>query len=282
MRRALQSIVFCLAVAGNLPAADTTKLVICAPGYPSNTEEAQPTMDELSRAVEISGGLSPASVTASYHPDVQGGLAALAAAEAGLALVPLPFYLEHRDQAALTPLLSVELVSGAEEVWSLVAKRDAVAGPDSLRGWEVAGLPAYSPRFVRGVALVDWGHLTEDTRIRFEGRVLSLLRRAARDEPVAVLLDRAQTAALDDLPYAADLEVVGRSKPMVGSLLCRVGNRLGDERVAALSHAFAELDKLMDAKELLETLQIKRFGELDTEALRTLERDFDDDRTALP
>ena len=63
---------------------------------------------------------------------------------------------------------------------------------------------------------------------------------------------------------------------------CRVGDRLSDERAAELGHAFAEIDKLLDAKDLLETLQIKRFGELDVDALRATEREFDDDRTALP
>lgn len=255
-------------------AAPQIILVACAPGYPGTTEDAQPTMDELARGVTRAAGWSDERVAAVYHPTVEGGLETLSDEHAGLALVPLAFYLEHRERLGLEPLLSVAQAAGAAETWSVVAKRGTVSGPESLAGWELAGMPGYSSRFVRRVALAEWGELPADVRIRFNPRVLSVLRAAAGGEKVAAILDRAQTEALALLPYAEDLEVVARSRPLVGSVLCRVHGRLPDGAVEELEQAFLELERLEGGRALLDTLRIQRFESLDAEALSRVERAF--------
>ena len=75
-----------------------------------------------------------------------------------------------------------------------------MTGPASLAGFELMSLAGYAPRFVRGPALGSWGKLPGDVKIVFSGAVLSGLRKAAAGEKVALLLDRAQTAALPTLP----------------------------------------------------------------------------------
>ena len=135
-------------------------------------------------------------------------------------------------------------------------------------------MPGYSPRFVRGVALADWGEMPADVQVLFRSSVLSALRRAARGERVATLLDRAQTAALDSLPFAGELEVVVRSRPLPGTLLCRVGGRLPDEHVAELKQAFLGLERQPGGRALLDTLRIVSFEPNDTEALAGAVRAF--------
>ena len=134
--------------------AEPTTLVVCAPGFPSNTEEAQPTMDELAGALARGAGWADGRSAATYHPDVDGGHEARRDERAALALVPLPFYLEYGRQLDLRATLQVDQ---DPEVWSLVAGTGAVSSPEALAGWEIAGIPGYSPRFVRHVLLADWG-----------------------------------------------------------------------------------------------------------------------------
>jgi len=256
-------------------ASDATTLVVCAPGYPSDTTEAQPTMDALARGVEGAAGWTAGRLSAYYHPTVEGGVEALRRDDAGLAITPLPFYLEQRERLGLEPLLNVVQAAGAAEVWSLVARRGTVKEPASLADWEVAGMPGYSPRFVRRIALAEWGALPQDTAIVFSSRLLSVLRKSAGGDPVAALLDLAQTRALESLPFAAELEVVARSRPLIGSLLCRVRGRLSEARTLELHEAFVVLGQRDEGRELLETLRITRFEPLDREALRTVERTFD-------
>jgi hypothetical protein len=259
---------------GVLLAAPATRLVVCAPGYPGTTEDAQPTMDELARSVSRAAGWPDGRVTAEYFPSHADGLEALQDESAALALVPLPFFLEHREPLGLRPILRVAQADAADEVWSLVARAGAVATPATLAGWEVRGMPGYSPRFVRHVALRDWGELPPDVRIEFDGRVLGVLRRAARGDRVAAMLDRAQTEALGSLPFADDLAVVARSRPMIGSLLCSVGGRLGDESVQRLTSAFLGLERSEGGRELLDTLRVARFEPLDEGELSGPQRAF--------
>lgn len=251
---------------------EPTTLVVCAPGFPSNTEEAQPMMDELAAALTLGAGRAAGSIAAAYYPDIDGGLEALREERAALALVPLPFYLEYRRQLDLRATLQVEQ---DPEVWSLVAGTDAIGAPEALAGWELAGMPGYSPRFVRRLVLADWGQPPEDVQIRFASRVLSVLRKAAAGDKVAAVLDRAQTEALPSLPFAADLAVVARSRPLIGTLLCRVGERQGDDEAEAVTRAFLALEQLEGGRELLDTLRIQRFQAVAADQLARIERAFE-------
>lgn len=283
--RQLSSVVVSLLMllAGTAAASVTGEghlLVACAPGYPGSTEQAQPTMDAFAMAVATRVGWEAGALSAVYHEKEEAGLAELAGGRAALALVPLPFYLEHGERMALTPVLEVLPASGEAERWSLVARKGAVREPAGLGEWELVGIPGYAPRFVRRVALAGWGTLPADVRIRFSSRVLSDLRRAAAGEPVAVLLDAAQSAALDSLPFAAELEVVARSPELPANLLCRVGTRLTAEEEAGVVRALLALVGDEAGREVLASLRIERFREVDGRALQAVEKAFEtgDDR----
>jgi hypothetical protein len=255
--------------------AGTDLLVVCAPGYPGNTTQAQPAMDALAAGVVKQLGWSEGALSAVYHEKESAGLEALSTGSATLAIVPLPFYLKHRTHLALSPLLEVEQISADSESWALVAKRGAVKEPSDLAGWEVDSLAGYSPLFVRGVALSSWGELSRDTRIEFTPRVLSALRKSAGGESVAVLLDRGQTDALSSLPFSNELEVIARSPDLPGQLLCAVGDRLSTEASASLTRKLPTMSETADGSEMLESIRISRFAPLDAKALARIESEFD-------
>jgi hypothetical protein len=104
---------------------------------------------------------------------------------------------------------------------------------------------------------------------------MSALRRSASGEPVAVLLDRAQAEALPSLPFAGDLEVIARSAPMVGNLLCAVGGRLSGERASGLARSLPAMSEDEQGRELLASVRIARFVALDREALDGIEARYD-------
>jgi len=261
-------------VAGAAASSERITLVVCAPGYAGNTEQAQPVMDDLARAVTLTAGWSGAALEAVYHERLEGGLEQLAEQDAALALVPLPLYLEYRERLSLEPVLEVVQASGPSEQWSLVASRGAIKTPEDLAGWQLFGMPGYAPRFIRRVALAGWGELPDGLEIRFTSRVLSVLRKAAEGERVAVLLDTAQTNALGSLPFADELEIVATSEPLIGSLLCRVGDRLESDEAAPLLEALVRLHEEQGTEELLETLRVARFQRLPAAGTGELERAF--------
>jgi len=258
--------VLLLAAASSAP-ADTRTIVVCAPGLPGDTVQAQPTMDAFARFVEGAAGLKPESVGLVYHETEAAGVARLGQPDAALALVTLPFLAKYRSQLALVPRLGVVSESGSSsEVWSLVAKRGAVGAPAALDGWEITGIPGFAPEFVRESVLGRWGALPESARITFTSRVASALLKAASGQKLAVLLDGEQAQALPSHPRAAELEVVAASQPVPGSLVCTIGGR-GGKDVEALLRALLQLHRKQGGAEVLASLRMSRFESADRAAV---------------
>jgi hypothetical protein len=116
----------------------------------------------------------------------------------------------------------------------------------------------YAQDFVRAV-LRNVGPLPADTSITATGQVLSALRRAATGDPVAVLLDQAQAAALPSLPFAANLQNVATSAAVPVALIVVVDNRLAKPRAQVLQQALLHLAATPEGTASLGRLQLKGF-----------------------
>ena len=263
---------------GALPCAAQPKsgvtnvlLVVCAPGYPGSTVEAQPAMDALAEAITTAAGWKGGECAAVYFETEKAGLARLAKPDATLALVPLPFWLKHHSTLKLVPhLQAVQQGGEATESWSLVAAKGAVTSPLSLSGFELLSLAGNAPRFIRGPVLGPWGGLPENVNIVFSGAVLSGLRRAANGEKVALLLDSAQAASLPTLPLAQKLEVVTRSSLLPVSVFCVVGDRLPAAKLKVLLKALSELGSTPASSEALAGVRLARFVPADQKLLESI------------
>jgi hypothetical protein len=269
MRTTIRIVTFMLltTAAAVCMAGETATLVACAPGYPGSTEQAQPTMDAFAAQSAKLAGWDADALAAIYYKSLDAGLERLEQPDAALAFVPLPFFLEYSGSLGLVPVLQGIDAERPTETWTLVAAKGKVSGPGSLDGWQVAGRGGYSPAFVRGVALQGWGTLPDTAEVTFTSRAVSALRKASRGEPVAVLLDGEQSAALDGLPFAADLEPVYTSEPLPGSVLCVVGDRLDAGRTEGLRAALLRLGDKKTGREILDELRLARFAPVDEEGL---------------
>src|ERR1700676_3688731 len=171
-----------------LLAASLATLVFCAPGYPGAAGDARPLVDQFASAAVTASGWPAGSLAAVYDPTEEGGLAKLRSADAVLAFVPYPFFVEHAAQLHLTPLVQADVADvGPQQRWSLVAKTGRVTDAQSMAGYTILSVAGYRPRFVRHSGL-GGGALPPDVKIEATGQVLSALRRVAAGEPVAVSL----------------------------------------------------------------------------------------------
>jgi hypothetical protein len=241
-------------------------VVVCAPGFPGTTAEAQPAMDALAAALGRAAALPEGALGAVYLPGEADGVARLGASDAAVAMVPVPFFLAHGAALGLTPRLQGALSGGPLERWSLVARKGRVTGPADLASFTVLSAAGYAPAFVRG-ALGGWGRLPEATKVVATSQVLSALRKAAGGAEVAVLLDGAQAEALPSLPFAAELEVVARSAPLPVSMVATVGSRLGAARWGPLERAFLGLHGGPEGAAALAGIRMTRFTPIDPAAL---------------
>jgi hypothetical protein len=242
-----------------LLAAALSTLVFCAPGYPGGAGDAQPFVDQFAAAAAAAAGWPAGSLAAVYDPTEEGGLAKLGGADAVLAFVPYPFFVEHAAQLHLTPLVQADLTDiGPQQRWTLVAKSGRVTGPSSLAGFTILSVAGYAPDFVRHSALEGFV-LPPDVKIESTGQVLSALRRAAAGEPVAVLLDQTQAAALPSLPFAAELKTVMQSAQLPVAIIAVVNSRVDAARARAMQAGLLKIGHGSGTGDSLSPLRLHGF-----------------------
>jgi len=262
-------------VAAALLTANPVAFVVCAPGYPGTTAEAQSAMDAFAAAVAARAGWPAGSIVGAYYETEKAGIERLKSADAAVAMLSLPLFLKEAGQLKLSPkLAAVQAGGGPSEVWSLVAKKGRVTGPASLAGWKIVSLAGYAPGFVRGTALAGFGKLPANVQVVESGQVLSWLRRATAGEDVALLLDGAQGRSLPTLPFAAELEVVARSPALPSGVVAVVEKRLSAERWKALEKALRTLRESPDGAAALDGLRLEAFAPLDEASLAAARKDF--------
>jgi hypothetical protein len=241
-----------------LLAAGLATLVFCAPGYPGAAGDAQPLVNDFATAAAAAAGWPAGSLAAVYDPTEEGGLQKLSSADAVLAFVPYPFFVEHAAQLRLTPLVQADVAdTGVQQRWTLVAKAGIVAGPASMAGFTILSTAGYAPDFVRHSALEAWA-LPADVKIEPTGQILSALRRVAAGEHTAVLLDQTQAAALPSLPFATELSPVAQSPALPVALIVVVDSRLALGRLRALQTGLLKMGHAGSA-EVLEPLRLRGF-----------------------
>ena len=156
-----------------------------------------------------------------------------------------------------------------------MSHKGLIKAPADLAAWEIRGAVGYAPAFVRGPVLGAWGPLPDSVRITFSAAALSALRRAAAGEKIAVLLDSSGAVALPTLPFAADLEVVTRSAPLPGGLLCTVSDRLNPQDVDRLMKGLLKLHKTPEGAATLRSIRVARFQPIDRATLDKARQAYD-------
>jgi ABC-type phosphate/phosphonate transport system substrate-binding protein len=186
-------------------------------------------------------------------------MAKLRQADAVLAFVPYPFFVEHGAQLHLSPLVQADVTDvGLQQRWTLVAKSGGLTDSKSMAGYTVLSAAGYAPEFVRHSALQAWA-LPADVKIEVTGQILSALRRAAAGEPVAVLLDQTQSAALPSLPFAAQLKTLTQSAALPVALIVVVDSRLPAARAKALQTGFLKMNQGPGGIDSLGALRLRGF-----------------------
>jgi hypothetical protein len=108
-------------------------------------------------------------------------------------------------------------------------------------------------------AALDGFALPADVKIEPTGQVLSALRRAAAGEPVAVLLDQSQAAALPSLPFAAELKTVTQSAELPVALVAVVDSRVPAARARAMQNGLLKISHDSAGADSLAPLRLRGF-----------------------
>lgn len=266
-------IIAAIAIAGvahhvNAASGERT-LVVCSPGAPGTTDRAQPRMNAFAAAVGAKAGQP---LDAIYEPTDAGGVKRFASASMGI--VSLPFFLAREKELGLHPRLeAVQQGRPMLERWTLVAQKGRVAKAEALAGMTIISDAGFDPAFVRG-AIAQLGPVPAGVKIVQSSAVLPALRRAAKGEPVAVLLDGPQAASLGSLPFASQLETVTTSPAWPAGIVVTVGSKLSATAWAPFERALLGLGGERAGATALNALEVDHFAPLDRAALASARASF--------
>ncbi|MGC4118276.1 MAG: hypothetical protein QM765_27735 [Myxococcales bacterium] len=257
-------------------AADPVTMVICAPGFPGSTTEAQGAIDALATAMATAAKWSPAELKGAYYETEAGGVARLSQPDAAIALLPLALFLEQETALKLTARQAAIMKGKADanEVWALVAKKGAVPNAEALAGYEIQSIVGFSPKFIKGPVLGPWGKLPDGIKFTQTKQVLSAMRKAAKGDKVALVLDSEQTAAIATSPFAADLEIVYKSGPLPMGVVATVNAKLSDAKWKPMGDALPKLGATPDGAKALEGVWKLRFDALDAKGVDAARKAF--------
>lgn len=223
-------------------------------------------MDAFAAAIGAKAGQPLGAI---YEPTDAGGVKQLASASIGI--VSLPFFLAREKDLGLHAQLEAEQQGRPVlEHWTLVAAKGRVTKAESLAGMTIISNAGFEPAFVRA-AIAQLGPVPAGVKIEQSSAVLPALRRAAKGEPVAVLLDGPSAASLGSLPFASKLETVTTSPAWPAGIVVTVGSKLSARAWAPFEHAFLGLGAGTTAQNALE---VDHFAPIDRAALASARTSF--------
>ena len=256
--------------------AGSHDILFWAPYGAGDAEQAAATMEEFARYVEKAAGWPEGSASATYSSTVDGDLGRLQEDPPGYVIVTAPIYLRHH--AAFGWRAMGSLITDTAD-----AQRYSVYGPAgstlaSLEGAPLTGDTAYDAAFVAGIVL---GRAEVGFELVPTDRPLSAVRKAARGESIAVLLDEGQRRALDSLPTGDDLVLLAESIWMPAGILA-AGEGVSAEAAEKLMAALERAADDPAAEPLFHTMRIRRFEPVDPEVLAALDRAYGNTKDLSP
>jgi ABC-type phosphate/phosphonate transport system substrate-binding protein len=193
--------------------ASPIALAIVNPGGPSAGAEGDKLAAELAAHLAASAGI--AHVEAAYFNQLPAAAAYLQKHKDAFVLGGLGVFLAQRKAAKLVPLARLVGKHGSDEEFKVVVRKGRYATLADLRGKTLHGsVLADDARFVDRFIFGGKLKASEYFQCTPSERPLSALRKLAKDEVDAVLLNRMQFAALKDMPLFEKLQVVHDSGPV--------------------------------------------------------------------
>jgi len=254
LRRRLTALVLVFALAASLPLlAGERDMLLCLPGFPGTSVQAQPYIDKMLRHLETKLGWEQGSMTGLYLPDGEDAAGKLAALQPGLALVDPSVYAGNHKSLGMQVIAKVEVGGSAPQTYSVVTRTDGPADLASLAGKKMVGPVAHDERYVVNV-LLDKKLPLGSLRLDVQQRPLKALRDVVRGKADAAIVGRDVIEHMGELDFATELRVIHTSKPLPPPAVVVIGE--GKKHAAALKEVLVGICGRPDGKDLCKSLTL--------------------------
>lgn len=203
---------------------DPQKILFCLPGFPGTTQQAQPYVDKVLRHVEQELSWDSETLSGTYLTDGAEGVEALHKVRPFLALVGPSIYASQHGALNMSVIGQVEVQGRGEESYSVITRKDGPKTIEELKGKKVLGAVVHDAKFVHNV-LWDKKIPVGSATLEATQRPLQALRKVARGQADAAVVDSMVSSGLSDLPMAKDLKIIHTSEPVPAPALVLMANK---------------------------------------------------------
>jgi len=255
LRHPVLVLILTFALVASLPSlAGEKDMLLCLPGFPGTSAQAQPYIDKMLRHLEGKLGWEAGSMSGAYLSDGPKAVARLKSDKPGLALVDPSVYAGHHKSMGMQVIAKVQVVGSGPQTYSVITRVDGPGDLASLAGKKATGPVVHDPRYVANV-LLDGELPVGGLDLDVQKRPLRALRAVARGKADAAIVGRAVVEHMGELDFASELRVIHTSKPVPPPAVVVMGE--GVQHAAELKQVLVGICGRPDGVELCKSLTLK-------------------------
>lgn len=237
----------------NVTSAGEKDMLLCLPGFPGTTTQAQPFVDKVLRHLETKLSWPAGSMKGTYLPDGDGVFEHLDQEKPGIALLDPSVYAREHSKRKMKVIAKVEVNGRGEETYAVITRKDGPKSLADLAGKKIEGVIVHDPKYIFNV-LFDRAIPLEKLHLQIEKRPLKALRDVVRGLADAAIIDRSVRDHLSELPFASEIQIIFESKPVPAPAVVVMGDGL--IHAAKFAEVLVGMCSRPDGQELCATLTI--------------------------
>ncbi len=250
--------------------SDPEIIVVCYPGGPVNSKDADGAMSSLLRVVERVGQWQENSFKSLFTAKTDDCRKQMAEKNPKFAIISLGLYLELRTRYNLTPVAQPKINGSTSERYRVVVRQNTYKNLAELKGKTLGGSVLEEQSFIGKIVFADKYDLTGFFDLKPSNLALRALRSLDKGELDAVILNEQQFGGLASLHLDTPLETVFTSEeiPLMG-VVANTTLTTQEER-ARFGNALAGMCTDTEGKKLCELFGVETFSNVDAAAFEPM------------
>jgi len=218
--------------AASLAFGSPRELLLCVTGFPGTTDQARPTVQGFLDALAAKAGWGAGAIAGDYYPDSQVGIEQIRSRQPGFAAMSLDLYLAHGAELNAEVIAKAKMHGRDRMRYSIVvAKEGGPATADALSGSVIVPFRE-SARFLGNLVLDGKRTLAEGLTLQYEANATSALRKVARGQAAAAVVEEEVIARFDEFPMKDQLRVLVTGPWLPGPPVCALPTSAAADRTA--------------------------------------------------
>lgn len=199
-------------------APDPEMIVVCYPGGPVNTKDANEAMSSMLRVVERIGRWQENSFNSLFNSKTDSCRKQMAEKKPKFAMISLGLYLELRPRYNLVPVIQPKIKGRTSERYRVMVQKGKYKSLNELKGLTLGGTVLEEQSFIGKIVFAGKYDPASFFVLKTSNQAIRALRSLDKGELDAVILNEQQFNGLGSLHLATPLEAVFTSEeiPLMG------------------------------------------------------------------